>query len=103
MGTDPFTGAAALVTGAASGLGEATARRFHSRGAAVVLADLNEQRGKEVAEELGERAAFLKVDVTSEDDVLAAVETAASLGRFAITVHCAGAGIAGRTVNRDGT
>lgn len=103
MAADPFTGAAALVTGAASGLGEATARRFHRRGAAVLIADLDEQRGKDLATELGERARFLAVDVTSEHDVQAAVELAASMGRFAITVHCAGGGIAGRTVNRDGT
>jgi NAD(P)-dependent dehydrogenase (short-subunit alcohol dehydrogenase family) len=103
MTRDPFTGAAALVTGGASGLGEATARRFHRRGAAVVLADLNRERGEAVAAELDERAAFEKVDVTSEEEVQAAVERAASLGRFAIAVHCAGGGIAGRTVNRDGT
>jgi NAD(P)-dependent dehydrogenase (short-subunit alcohol dehydrogenase family) len=102
-GTDRFRGAAALDTGAASGLGEATARRFHARGAAVVLADLNEQRGRELAAELGDRADFVRVDVTSEDDVRAATERAAALGRFGITVHCAGGGIAGRTVNRDGT
>src|SRR5437763_10173808 len=100
--TDRFSGAAALVTGGASGLGEATARRLHGRGAAVVLADLNEERGRAVADELGDGAAFAKVDVTSENDVQRAVEQAASLGRFAITVHCAGAGVAGRTVNRDG-
>src|SRR5437868_1369246 len=101
--TDPFSGAAALVTGGASGLGEATARRFHGRGAAVVVADLNEDRGRAIAGELGERAAYAKVDVTSENDVERAVEQAASMGRFAITVHCAGGGVAGRTVNRDGT
>ncbi|MBV8951342.1 MAG: SDR family oxidoreductase [Actinobacteria bacterium] len=103
MTHDPFAGASALVTGGASGLGEATARRFHRRGAAVVLADLNVDRGEAVASELGDRAAFEKVDVTSEDDVQAAVDRAASLGRFSIAVHCAGAGIAGRTVSRDGT
>jgi NAD(P)-dependent dehydrogenase (short-subunit alcohol dehydrogenase family) len=94
-------GNVALVTGAASGLGEASARRLAGAGASVVVADLAEERGEKVASELGGR--FVRCDVTSEADVTAAVDTAASLGRFAISVHCAGGGIAARTVSRDGT
>jgi NAD(P)-dependent dehydrogenase (short-subunit alcohol dehydrogenase family) len=91
-----IAGNVALVTGAASGLGAATAARLRAAGAAVVYADL-----QEVATEPGDR--FVRCDVTSADDVRAAVEAAAALGRFAISVHCAGGGIAARTLARDGS
>ena len=97
------SGNVALVTGAASGLGEATARRLHSHGAAIVLADLNEERGKAISAELGANTIFVRCDVTSEEDVSAAVLAGAELGRLAMSVHCAGGGIAQRTVGRDGT
>jgi NAD(P)-dependent dehydrogenase (short-subunit alcohol dehydrogenase family) len=96
-------GNVALVTGAASGLGEATARRLAAAGAIVVAADLAEDRGGRVASELGAPSRFVRCDVTSADDVANAVDTAAGLGRFAISVHCAGGGIAARTLSRDGT
>jgi NAD(P)-dependent dehydrogenase (short-subunit alcohol dehydrogenase family) len=98
-----IAGNVALVTGAASGLGEATARRLHAAGAQVVLADVNEERGRVVAAELGGEDRFVACDVTSEVEVTAAVDTAVSLGRFAICVHCGGGGIAARTLSRDGT
>jgi NAD(P)-dependent dehydrogenase (short-subunit alcohol dehydrogenase family) len=98
-----FTDQVALVTGAASGLGEATARRLHARGATVVLADLNADGVRAVAESLGDRTAPVAVDVRSEADITHATELASGLGRFSITVHCAGAGIAARTVGRDGS
>jgi NAD(P)-dependent dehydrogenase (short-subunit alcohol dehydrogenase family) len=98
-----INGNVALVTGAASGLGAATARRLHARGAALVLADLSSDAGDALAGELGAKALFVKCDVTSEDDVTAAVAAGAELGRLAMSVHCAGGGIAGRTVGRDGT
>jgi NAD(P)-dependent dehydrogenase (short-subunit alcohol dehydrogenase family) len=97
------SGNVALVTGAASGLGEATARRLHAHGAAIVLADLSEERGEAIATELGPNTRFVKTDVTSEESVNAAVAAGAELGRLAMSVHCAGGGIAGRTVGRDGT
>ena len=97
------SGNVALVTGASSGLGEATARRLHSRGASIVLADLTEGRGGEIAAELGVNTRFVQCDVTSEEDVANAVAAGAELGRLSMSVHCAGGGIAGRTVGRDGT
>ena len=97
------SGNVALVTGAASGLGEATARRLHAHGASVVLADLSEERGNEIAAELGPKTLFVRCDVTSEADVSAAVAAGAELGRLSMSVHCAGGGIAARTVGRDGS
>jgi NAD(P)-dependent dehydrogenase (short-subunit alcohol dehydrogenase family) len=98
-----IAGNVALVTGAASGLGEATARRLHAAGADVVLADVADERGRVVAADLGGADHFVHCDVTSEADVTAAVEAAAARGRFAILVHCGGGGIAARTLKRDGT
>jgi NAD(P)-dependent dehydrogenase (short-subunit alcohol dehydrogenase family) len=97
------SGNVALVTGAASGLGEATARRLHAHGASIVLADLSEERGQAIASELGAKAMFVQCDVTSESDVSAAVAAGAEFGRLSMSVHCAGGGIAARTVGRDGT
>jgi NAD(P)-dependent dehydrogenase (short-subunit alcohol dehydrogenase family) len=98
-----FEGVSALVTGGASGMGEAVARRLTARGVPCALADLNEERGHRVAGEMGKLAAFVRTDVRDPADVEAAIATADEMGRFAISVHCAGAGIAARTVARDGT
>ncbi len=98
-----ISGNVALVTGASSGLGEATARRLHAHGASIVLADLTEGRGGEIAAELGANTRFVQCDVTSEEDVANAVAAGAELGRLSMSVHCAGGGIAARTVGRDGT
>jgi 3-hydroxyacyl-CoA dehydrogenase / 3-hydroxy-2-methylbutyryl-CoA dehydrogenase len=96
-------GSGALVAGGASGLGEATARRLHARGASVVIADLNEQRGDALAEELGDSAQFVRVDVTDADSVQTAVDTAAALpGGLRISVCCAGIGWAERTASKRG-
>jgi NAD(P)-dependent dehydrogenase (short-subunit alcohol dehydrogenase family) len=84
-------GNVALVTGAASGLGEASMRRFVARGARVVMCDLNEERAAKITDELGDRVVFVKTDVRSEDDVLAALGAAEGLGELVATVHCAGA------------
>jgi NAD(P)-dependent dehydrogenase (short-subunit alcohol dehydrogenase family) len=96
-------GNVALVTGAGSGLGEATARRLHAAGAEVILADIADDRGRANAAELGGEDHFVHCDVTSEADVTAAVEAAAARGRFTMCVHCGGGGIAARTLSRDGT
>lgn len=95
---------AALVAGGASGLGEATVRSLHADGANVVIADLNEERGRALASELGDgRAAFAPVNVTDADSVEAAVATAAALpGGLRIAVCCAGVGWAERTVSKRG-
>jgi NAD(P)-dependent dehydrogenase (short-subunit alcohol dehydrogenase family) len=95
-------GNVALVSGGASGLGLATARALHAAGGTVVLLDLPHSKGQQVADELGERAAFAPGDVTSEDDVAAAVAAAVDRGPLRIVVNCAGIGTAARTVGRDG-
>ena len=64
-------GTGALVAGGASGLGEATARRLHADGAHVVIADLNEDRGRALESGLGDRATFVPTDVTDEASVQA--------------------------------
>jgi 3-hydroxyacyl-CoA dehydrogenase / 3-hydroxy-2-methylbutyryl-CoA dehydrogenase len=95
--------AGALVAGGASGLGEATARRLHERGAVVTIADLNEEKGAALAGELGEDASFVKADVTAEDEVAAAVEAAAGAeGGLRIAVSCAGVGWAEKVAGKRG-
>jgi NAD(P)-dependent dehydrogenase (short-subunit alcohol dehydrogenase family) len=93
-------GAVAIVTGGASGLGEATARALAARGATVVLVDLQEQRAKELAAELGGVAAV--ADVADEGEVSAAVGIASELGPPRVLVNCAGISRAQRTVNVEG-
>jgi 3-hydroxyacyl-CoA dehydrogenase / 3-hydroxy-2-methylbutyryl-CoA dehydrogenase len=96
-------GSGALVAGGASGLGEATARRLHAGGAHVVIADLNEDRGRSLAGELGERARFVATDVTDAGAVGAAVTAAAEQPvPLRIAVSCAGIGWAGRVVGGRG-
>jgi 3-hydroxyacyl-CoA dehydrogenase / 3-hydroxy-2-methylbutyryl-CoA dehydrogenase len=95
-------GTTALVAGGASGLGEATARRLHEAGATVVVADLNGERGEALAAELGERAAFVRCDVTDEASVGAAVDAAGEAGTLRISVNCAGIGFAQRTAHPKG-
>jgi 3-hydroxyacyl-CoA dehydrogenase / 3-hydroxy-2-methylbutyryl-CoA dehydrogenase len=96
-------GSGALVAGGASGLGAATVRRLHAEGAHVVIADLDEQRGAELAGELGERARFQHTDVTDADSVQAAVDAAAALpGGLRISVCCAGIGWAERVAGKRG-
>ena len=84
--------AGAVVTGGASGLGEATVRRLHAGGAQVVIADVNPEKGEALASELG--IAFVQCDVREEDQVQAAVDKAAEAdGGLRIAVSCAGTGI----------
>ena len=75
-----ISGKVAVVTGAASGLGEATARLMHAEGASVLLTDIQDDRGQQVAAELGDRCRYLHCDVTAEPDVARAVDTA--VGEF---------------------
>jgi NAD(P)-dependent dehydrogenase (short-subunit alcohol dehydrogenase family) len=72
---DRLAGKRAVITGAASGIGEATARLFVAEGASVVLADLDEKRGERLAGELGDRSRFVPVDVASEGDIDEAIAT----------------------------
>jgi NAD(P)-dependent dehydrogenase (short-subunit alcohol dehydrogenase family) len=94
-------GAAAVVTGGASGLGGATARLLAQRGARVVVADLQDSKGVALAEEIG--GAYAHTDVTDTDTVIAAVEEAKELGPLRVLVNCAGVGSAMRTVGRHPT
>jgi NAD(P)-dependent dehydrogenase (short-subunit alcohol dehydrogenase family) len=97
-----LSGTAAIVSGGASGLGEATARALAAAGSRVIVADLNEQLGKAVADSLG--GIFAGTDVSDEQSVQAAVDVAASAGApLRVVVSCAGIGWAARTVARDGT
>ena len=91
-----------LITGGGSGLGEATARRFVAGGGRVLLADVS-PRGDEIAAELGDAAAFIPTEVTSEQQVAAAVDTAIErFGGLHGAVNCAGVAPGRRVVGRDG-
>jgi NAD(P)-dependent dehydrogenase (short-subunit alcohol dehydrogenase family) len=93
---------AAVVTGGASGLGEATARALAAQGVKVAIFDMNEARGEEVAKEIG--GVFCKVNVTSDADVDAGFEKArAAHGQERVLVNCAGTGNAAKTASRDKT
>jgi NAD(P)-dependent dehydrogenase (short-subunit alcohol dehydrogenase family) len=97
-----LNGIAAIVSGGASGLGEATVRALAAAGTTVVIADLNEERGKALAGEVGGQ--FARTDVSDTDSVRAAVELAESVSApLRIVVNCAGIGWAQRTVGRDGS
>jgi 3-hydroxyacyl-CoA dehydrogenase / 3-hydroxy-2-methylbutyryl-CoA dehydrogenase len=96
-------GLGALIAGGASGLGEAVARRLHADGAEVVIADLNAERGAELAGDLAERAQFVRADVTDPDQVQDAVAAVAALpGGLRISVCCVGIGWAERVASRRG-
>jgi NAD(P)-dependent dehydrogenase (short-subunit alcohol dehydrogenase family) len=92
----------ALVTGGASGLGLATVRKLRERGASVVILDLPSSQGDAIAKELGDGVVFSAGDVTSADDVAAAVAAASELGPLRIAVNCAGIGNAIKTVGKNG-
>lgn len=112
-------GTVALITGGASGLGAATARRLFAEGASVVLVDLPASAGDALAAELNasagggassgggapepaNRAVFVPADVTSEEQVQAAVDAAVALGPLRIVVNCAGIATPGKVLGRDG-
>ncbi|MDP9693069.1 UNVERIFIED_ORG: NAD(P)-dependent dehydrogenase (short-subunit alcohol dehydrogenase family) [Arthrobacter globiformis] len=113
-------GSVALITGGASGLGAATARRLFNAGASVVLADLGNSDGAAYADGLNAagpqnladiapghesaapKAVFVPADVTSEDQVQAAVDAAVGLGPLRIVVNCAGIATPGKVLGRDG-
>jgi NAD(P)-dependent dehydrogenase (short-subunit alcohol dehydrogenase family) len=94
-------GAAAIVTGGASGLGEATSRLLAKRGAKVVIADLQDDKGVALAEAIG--GSYVHTDVTDTESIIAAVEEAKTLGPLRVLVNCAGIGSAQRTVGRPPT
>ncbi len=93
-------GASAIVTGGASGIGEASAKRLGALGARCVIVDLDEAKGKELATAIG--GEFAKADVANADEVQAAVDAAMALGPLRVLVNSAGVGSIGRTVDREG-
>ncbi len=94
-------GMGAIVTGGASGLGEASARALAAAGAKVTIFDLNEERGEEVAREIG--GIFAKVDVSSADDVSAGIAKGREAhGVARVLINCAGIAPPAKTVGRDG-
>jgi NAD(P)-dependent dehydrogenase (short-subunit alcohol dehydrogenase family) len=96
-----FDGSAALVSGGASGLGEATVRALHARGAIVTIADVNAEKGEALAAELG--LEFVSCDVREEEQVQAAVERAAAgAGGLRIAISCAGTGWAQKLAGSKG-
>lgn len=93
----------AIVTGGASGLGESTVRQIIKQGGRAAILDLSEERGQSLVEELGERAIFVKTDVTSEEEVSHAINNAVeSLGSINAVVNCAGIGVASKLLSRKG-
>ncbi len=95
-----INGASAIVTGGASGIGAATARRLAAQGAKVVIADLKAEDGEALAKEIG--GAFVTVDVTDTAQIEAAITKAVELGPLKAVVNSAGIGWAQRTIGRDG-
>jgi NAD(P)-dependent dehydrogenase (short-subunit alcohol dehydrogenase family) len=95
--------ARAVVTGGASGLGNAVARHIVAAGGRVVMLDVQEGQGQSAAAELGANAGFAKCDVTSEPEILAAMETAKQrMGGINLLVNCAGVGVAARMLGKNG-
>ncbi len=96
-----LTNSSAIVTGGASGIGAAAARLLAKKGAKVVIADLQADKGEALAKEIG--GGFCKVDVTNTQDIINATEMAKSMGPIRALVNSAGIGWAQRTVGKDGT
>jgi NAD(P)-dependent dehydrogenase (short-subunit alcohol dehydrogenase family) len=96
--------AKAVITGGASGLGFATAERVIAAGGQVALMDVNEEQGVARAAKLGDRALFVRTDVSDEANVKASIQTANEfMGGITLAVNCAGIATAGRTLGREGT
>ncbi len=96
-------GMTAVVTGGASGLGEATVVQLMERGLNVVVVDLNADLGAAQERKFGQRFRFVKADVADEDGVQKAITAAEGFGKFRALVHCAGIGGAVRLIEKDGT
>uniref|UniRef100_UPI00356A481E SDR family NAD(P)-dependent oxidoreductase n=1 Tax=Nocardioides sp. TaxID=35761 RepID=UPI00356A481E len=95
-----INGSSAIVTGGASGIGAACARQLAAKGAIVVVADLQADKGEALAAEIG--GVFAQVDVTNTDQITAAVNAAAEIAPLRAVVNSAGIGWAQRTIGRDG-
>jgi len=98
-----IAGKSFVVSGGASGLGEATVRLLAQSGGRVIVADMNAEQGNRVAGEIGANAKFVQTDVTNEDQVQAAIDAAvASFGGLHGAISCAGVGMAMRIVSKMG-
>ena len=98
-----INGIAAFVSGGASGLGEATARALVGQGARVAIADIDDDKARALAAELGDAAIAVHCDVTSEEETQAAVDAAVeAFGELRLAVGCAGVGWAEKTVSKRG-
>jgi NAD(P)-dependent dehydrogenase (short-subunit alcohol dehydrogenase family) len=92
-----------LVTGGASGLGEACVRLLNQTGAKVVIADLNKEAGTALASELGASALFIPTNIVEEEPVQAVVQAAVeTFGALHVLINCAGIGVAERVLGRNG-
>ena len=95
--------AVAVVTGGASGLGEACVRNFISKGGKVSILDFDEKKGRKVASEFGDAALFCLTDISKEEDVQAALDkTVEAFGAIHIAVNCAGVGIPAKVLGKEG-
>lgn len=93
----------AVVTGGASGLGEATVRNFAEGGARVAIFDMNAEKGEQVAKDLGDAAIFCQVNVTDEASIAAGIAaTMETFGKISANVNCAGIATAMKTMGKDG-
>ncbi|HET6877411.1 MAG TPA: 3-hydroxyacyl-CoA dehydrogenase [Jatrophihabitans sp.] len=95
-------GSVAVITGGASGLGLATARRLAKAGAGVAILDLPSASGEQAVASIGGHAVFAPADVTDEQQVAAALDKAAELGPIRVVVNCAGVGTPGRVIGKKG-
>jgi len=93
----------AVVTGGASGLGEATVRQIVEQGGKSIIFDVNDERGQAIVEELGQHALYVRVDVTKEEDVATGLEQAiAAFGPINVAVNCAGIADASKIISKRG-
>jgi len=98
-----FSNSIALVTGGASGLGDAVARSIVESGGKVAILDLDQDKGRELADQLGSSAVFMKADVTSAESVSESVDAAVKLfGALNVVVNCAGIAPAARVLGKKG-
>lgn len=96
-------GKTALITGGASGLGEATARRFINAGANVVLIDIQDEKGSALAKELGAKAMYVRTDITKTEDIEAAIKAAMDkFGAIHILINNAGMSAGEKTISKKG-
>ncbi len=93
----------AIVTGGASGLGEATVRNIVAQGGKAVIVDLQDERAASLVEQLGDAVTYVKTDVSNEEQVIAAINHGVeTFGKINVAVNCAGIGVAQKVVSKRG-